>query len=151
MSGPPPPTPQSAPQPPLSYETPPRVLPREHLRAWPVIRDAAIIYAITFVVGFLIVLLAVPHLSPTSSSLLAGLCNLAFAGVGFAFSGCRAPRGNRWAHLGWVAVLIWLSGLVEAIVSKDWLIPWLLSFVPIGISMGVGGLISMLVVRQKVE
>jgi hypothetical protein len=127
------------------------VLPREHLRAWPIIRDAVIIYAITFVGAFIVVLPGVAQLSPTASNLVAGLCNLAFGGVGFAFSGCRAPRGNRWAHLGWVAVLIWLSGLVEAIISKDWLISWLLSVVPIGISMGLGGLISMLVMRQRDE
>lgn len=132
----------------LSYASPPPRRMPEHVRPWPVLRDIGIIFALTLFGGCVFGMMGVnPKSLPAAIALDAG--NLIVTTAGFLLSGCRSPKGNRWSHLLCVALGVWACGLVKAIYEVNWLLPWLLSSMYVAFTMAIGGLLSMLLVKQR--
>jgi hypothetical protein len=125
---PPPPPPMT---PPPSTEQP--------VRFGPIVRDVAIIVALTFVGGFIIGFFGI--LRTQFGMLAIVISNLVLGTFGFVISGCLA-RGNRWRHLAYVALGVWLFGLVNVVVMGIGIIPWIFSSIAVAVMMGIGGALS---------
>ena len=132
---------------PLSYATPPSRRPPEHLRMRPILRDVGIIFALTFFGGCVVGMSGMPLTTKLQVAIVIDLCNLALGTAGFTLSGCRAPKGNRWPHLAYVALGVWIISIANAIASGGWL-SWLFSCVRIAVMMGIGGAFSMAIVKH---
>jgi hypothetical protein len=63
--------------------------------------------------------------------------------VGFAISGCLAP-GNRWLHLAYVALGVWLAALMNVMFFDSTIVEWLFGAPVVALMMGLGGAISYL-------
>lgn len=150
--------PQSQPPPqPLAYETPPQPQPPplvyatpdspEHLQPKIILIDIAIIFGLT-VFGGCIAGVVAPNLDDPDvfGPLLLAALNLLMTTLGFFISGLRAPRGNRWPHLLWVALGTWLTGLVNVALGVHPAV-WALGVIFIAAAMSIGGAISMAVRR----
>jgi len=68
--------------------------------------------------------------------------------LGFFISGLRAPPGNRWPHLLWVALGVWLTGLLSVLFAVS-VVSWALSIMFIAATMGIGGAISTAVRHEQ--
>jgi len=62
--------------------------------------------------------------------------------VGFTICGCLAP-GNRWSHLGWVAIGAWMVSFCNILLFRGTLTQWLGSAPIMSIGMSVGGVLSL--------
>jgi hypothetical protein len=97
-------------------------------------RDVALLLALTFIAGFI----STATMRPFSVSL--------FCIVGFCISGCLA-KGNRWKHLGCVALFTWLTSIANVFLGLAFEF-WLLSVFGVFAWMGVGGGLSYLFKRR---
>ena len=97
-------------------------------------RDVAILLVLTFIAG----LISTATMRPFSVSL--------FCIVGFCISGCLA-KGNRWKHLGFVALFSWLTSIVNVFLGFPFEF-WLVSVFGIFAWMGAGGGLSYLFKRR---
>jgi hypothetical protein len=109
-----------------------------------ILRDAVIIYALTFLGGFVIGIGA--RLSGQRLPLAAiVVSNLVFGTVGFTVSGCLV-RKNRFKHLRAVAVVTWLTGLINVWALGTSLVQWVASALFVATIMALGGGLSFLLV-----
>jgi hypothetical protein len=109
------------------------------VRFGPIIRDVAIIVALTFIGGFILGFFGM--LRTQFGMLAIVISNLVLGTAGFAISGCLA-RGNRWRHLASVALGVWLFGLVNVVFMGIGIIPWIFSSIAVAVMMGIGGALS---------
>jgi hypothetical protein len=116
--------------------TPPTEQP---VRVGPIIRDVVIIVALTAIGGFVIGLTGA--LTSQRGMLAIMASNLLLGTVGFVISGCLA-RGNRWRHLAYVAVGVWLFGLINVLFFGFGIVQWFFSSIAVGLMMGLGGAVS---------
>lgn len=79
----------------------------------------------------------------TSAAVIANLC---FGSVGFAISGCLAT-GNRWKHLGYVALFCWLTSLINVVFGLP-VVQWFLGVLFMPLVMGIGGGVSYIFKRK---
>jgi uncharacterized membrane protein AbrB (regulator of aidB expression) len=107
-----------------------------------VVRDVVIVWALTSAAGFVIGLAIAGSPTPAPQlALVIALSNMIFGTVGFVISGCLA-RGDRWRHLAYVALGVWVTGLVNVVVLGATLRTWVLSALFVVVMMGLGGAIS---------
>jgi hypothetical protein len=127
----------------MDTTTPPQPPPptERQLRLGAVIRDVAIIVALTFVVGFALVVTAPVY--PPRGMLAIIASTVAVGTVGFAISGCLAP-GKRWRHLAYVALGVWLAALMNVMFFDSTVVEWLFGAPVVALMMGLGGVISYL-------
>ena len=111
----------------------------------PILRDIVIIVALTFIGGFVIGL----AVAPTSSRgmLAIAASNLLLGTVGFVISGCLAVR-NRWRHLPYVGLGVWLAGLMNVLFFGFGIVQWFFSIIAVALMMGIGGAISYVFKRE---
>ena len=111
------------------------------LRPAAVARDVAILWVLTLVGGFVA---GVAGAGPGTPRFVAALfvSNTLLGIIGFIISGCLVG-GRRWKHLFVVALILWLTGLVN-MLSGVTFIQWVFGIVAILIFMGIGGGISYL-------
>jgi hypothetical protein len=131
----------------METTTPPPIVPPapptdQRVRIGPILRDVVIIVMLTFIGGFVIGLAGTP---PTSSRgmLAIAASNLLLGTIGFAISGCLAV-GNRWRHLGYIALGVWLAGLLNVMFFGFSVAEWFFSVIAVAMMMGIGGAISYL-------
>jgi hypothetical protein len=105
-----------------------------------VIRDIVIITVLTFIGGF-IVGFSGGAKNPQMFAIAVAVSNFLMGIIGFIISGCLA-RHDRWRHLTYVAVGVWLAGLINVVFFGFSFGLWILSIVFIAIMMGTGGAIS---------
>ena len=86
----------------------------------------------------------------TGSMRAIALSNLVFGTIGFVISGALA-KGNRWRHLAWVGLGVWLAGLINVFLSGFAIRQWLISIFVVAIMAGVGGGLSYLFGNGKPE
>jgi len=131
-------TPPPVPQPPLPTGQP--------MRVGLIIRDVVIIFALTFIGGFVVGLAA----SPTSQRgmLAIAASNMLLGTVGFVISGCLTV-GNRWRHLFYVAVGVWLMGLMNVLFFGFGVVQWFFGIFGVSLMMGVGGALSYIFHRDN--
>lgn len=115
-----------------------------------VLRDALITWLLTmaggFVIGFGYALSGSPDI--LNEQMLIGLSNIACTLGGFTVSACLAGPG-RFRHLTPVALLLWLSGLLNVALFGFPLAQWAGSIVLIFALMGLGGALSYLFVPPQ--
>ena len=111
------------------------------LRPAAVARDVAILWVLTLVGGFVA---GVAGAGPGTPRFVAALfvSNTLLGIIGFIISGCLVG-GRRWKHLFVVALILWLTGLVNMLFGVTF-IQWVFGIVAILIFMGIGGGISYL-------
>jgi hypothetical protein len=105
-----------------------------------VMRDIGIIFALTFVGGFVIGF-GSAFAGQETPGLLVGLSNVFFGSVGFAISYLWATN-NRWQHLFAVALGTWVLSLVNVLLGFGTILTWSLAIIPILIMMGLGSAVG---------
>jgi hypothetical protein len=133
----------------LDYRTPPppAAAGAEHLQPRAIALDIGLIFCLTLVGGFAAGLFSAAAALPVPLIVAAGIANTFFCTAGFTLSGCRAPAGNRWPHLAWVALGVWITGLFNVVIFGTPWITWSLSAIAIAVFAGLGGVFSMLLKR----
>lgn len=111
--------------------------------------DAVIVYALTavcgFFVGFYFRAVGGPALASSialhkPNAIAALAISNAFANMlGFFIVGFRAPQSVYWRHLWAVAVLAWLSGLLNVFFFHVAFLGWFFGILAIALFMGLGG------------
>ena len=104
-------------------------------------RDVAILWALTLMGGFVA---GVAGAGPGTPRFVMTMLvsNTIFSIVGFIISGCLVG-GRRWKHLFAVAIVVWLTGLINLLFGVTF-IQWLFGIVALLIFMAIGGGISYL-------
>ena len=106
-----------------------------------VVRDALIIFALTFIGGFAIGLARPLFAIPDEGYLiLITAANFVFSTVGFTISATRTPR-HRWKHILLVALCVWPMGLVNVFFGVT-LVQWFFGILFLVITMAFGGTLS---------
>lgn len=128
----------------MDTSVPPPIVPPpqpadQPVRVGPILRDIAIIVGLTFIGGFVIGL-AGSYRSPRGMLAIAA-SNILLGTVGFVISGCLAP-GNRWRHLAYVGLGVWLFGLFNVLFLGFGIVQWFFGIILVALMMGVGGAIS---------
>lgn len=117
------------------------------IKWWDVLRDTAIVWAITFFGGLVVgVVLLLPAFQG-QRVVLAAKANMITAPLAFTLIGClgRRAKPDRLLHLGLAGVGIWLIGFTNVFIFP-WatVIAWITSAVPIAVYVVVGGGLSLL-------
>lgn len=115
-----------------------------------IIRDVILLNVLTAFGGVFIGLSA--HGMSLSKMLpLLGVSNIIFLIVGFFIIGCFTKE-NRFLHLKNVAIIVWLSSILNVFMFKEIKFGmWLLSIIPTFICMLIGGGISLLFVPDRIN
>jgi hypothetical protein len=117
---------------------------REKFRFWAIIRDFLIIQTLTGFGGFVIGVATGVGPQVGSKSWFAHIVStFLFGTVGFTISGCLTPY-NRWRHLGYVGIAVWLSNIYLIFFFGTSLTQWLNNSMFVGIMVGLGGALSYL-------
>jgi hypothetical protein len=123
----------------MNDQTPPPLPTEQKVSIGPIIRDTAIVVVFTAIGGFVIGLAGA---FGTQRGMLAMIAsNFLLGTIGFVVSGCLS-RGNRWRHLSFVALGVWLFGLVNVAFFGFTIIQWIISSFAIAMMMGIGGALS---------
>jgi hypothetical protein len=120
---------------------PPQV--RKRPEVWAAVRDAGLIFAVTALLGFLIVVAG-----GNLDDVTIGVLNVASLLVGFTISAVRA-RGNRPRHLLIAGLTTWILSLLNVLLGVGPLIGWFVALPIIAISATLAGLVSLLFKRRR--
>lgn len=103
-----------------------------------ILRDAFIIFGITFLAAFVVEIAGVyaPRFKLSLSA-----TNVVFTIVGFTISGALTPK-DRFRHLVKVAVAVWILSLINVVFSYQTFIQWFFGILFLLICMAVGGALS---------
>jgi|SRR6185436_14288661 len=130
-------------------ETSPQQSRANPVRSGPIIRDVAIIWALTFIGGFIVSIAGGASSLDQSQYVLAiAASNLLLGTVGFTISGVLAPLG-RWRHLGIVAFWVWITGLLNVLLNVVTIPQWIGGSIFVAMMMGLGGALSYLFKRDS--
>ncbi len=132
--------------PPLLVQAPP--LESRRLRVGPVLRDVAIIWALTTFGGFVIGIAAGSGPRNHAALMAAiGISNILMGTISFTISGCLAPPG-RWRHLAMVALGSWLTSFANVLLFGVGVGQWITGAFFIALMMTLGGVISYIFKRD---
>lgn len=109
-----------------------------------VLRDAGIVYGLTFAAGIGMALVGMTLQSNPSSAYLA---NLLSGTLGFLVSGIRATS-NRVEHLAWVAATLWTCNLLNVALHLQSTASWIHSGLTVIIMDALGGTLSMILTHR---
>jgi hypothetical protein len=141
-SAPPPPPIAGAPIPPSASQQSQKS--SSDFRIGPILRDAVIVYLLSFMGGLIVGLTAHEPLSNPRPAAALVISNLLFCIFGFTISGCLAT-GNRWKHLAYVALFAWFAGVVNVIFTPVTIETWLLGVLVMPFLAAIGGVLSLLI------
>ena len=117
--------------------------PSTRIRPLIVLRDAGILFGLTFV-GGVIVGTTFPIFAHVSAPPIAvGISNILCSIIGFIVAGLLTVDG-RWKHLWLVVLIYWLGSLVNVFFLGITVVQWILAGLVIVITMGIGGGVSAL-------
>ena len=105
-----------------------------------VLRDAAIVYGLTFAAG---IGMALAGITLQSDPAAAYLSNLLSGALGFLMSGIRAVS-YRVEHLAWVAATLWACNLINIILGFQSTRSWIHSGLTVILMAVLGGTLSMI-------
>jgi hypothetical protein len=120
---------------------PPEQAPPQRVRLGPIIRDVLIIMALLFIGPWAV------DMTWHANMLAMVAAGLLLGTVGFIIAGCLAV-GNRWRHLFYVAIGVWLMSILNVLFGPFGIFQWLLSIITDALMMGVGGSLSFLFKRD---
>ncbi|HAP41416.1 MAG TPA: hypothetical protein DCQ94_16910 [Nitrospira sp.] len=109
-------------------------------RPWAVLRDAGIVYGLTFAAGIGMASIGVTLQSNPSSAYVA---NLLSGALGFLVSGLRATS-ERVEHLAWVAATLWTCNLLNVALHLQSAASWIHSGLTVIFMAALGGTLSMI-------
>ncbi|MBA5872697.1 MAG: hypothetical protein GDA68_22305 [Nitrospira sp. CR2.1] len=109
-------------------------------RPYAVLRDAGLVYGLTFAAGIGMALVGMTLHSHPAAAYLANLLSGTF---GFLVSGIRATP-NRVEHLAWVAATLWTSNLLNVALHLQSTSSWIHSGLTVILMAALGGSLSML-------
>lgn len=134
--GPPPLPPSMPPRPPV----PP---PQQDIALWPVFRDIAIVFVLTFFGGCIVGAWRGMNAQTDQAGLVlaVALSNIVSGTIAFTISGVLAPS-PRWRHLFFVGIGSWLLSLINVFAFGLPVHQWLFGVIPMAIMMGAGGGLS---------
>jgi hypothetical protein len=142
----PPPQPTFEPPkfPPPLPPRPPSPPPPEDIAVWPVFRDIAIVFALTFFGGCLVGFYkGATKSDPAGAVIAVAISNLICGTIAFTISGVLAPP-PRWRHLFFVALGSWLLSIINVLAFGVSVQQWLVGAVAMAVVMGAGGGLSYL-------
>lgn len=114
----------------------------DQVRFGPIIRDIAILWALTAAGGVVAgIATGGPEQDSARFTVAVAVSNFFMGLLGFTIAGCLAPR-KRWIHLRWVALGVWVSGLLSVVLGLATISQWVYGIVFIAIIMGLGGALS---------
>lgn len=119
--------------------------PSAEVRLGPVLRDVAIVYVLTAIGGFVVGLAG--HRGDPAYIFSIAVSNLLLGTVGFTISGFLAT-GDRWRHLGYVALGAWGASFVNVLFFGVTVGYWGVGAFVIALMMGAGGGLSFLFKRS---
>ena len=138
----------SAPVPPETPIVQPPSLTEQRVFVGPIIRDVIILWVLTGIGGFAAGLATGgPQRDAQQFIIAVAASNLLLGTVGFTVVGCLAPP-NRWRHLAFVALGVWITSLINVVFFGVGLAQWIGSAIFMAIVMGIGGAISYLFKRN---
>lgn len=105
-----------------------------------IIRDAAIVYSLTFATGLGMALVGV-NLQNNPST--AYIVNLLSGAIGFTDAGIRVAR-NRTEHLAWVAAAVWICNLANVVFGIQTSASWIRSGLTLIFMAALGGIFAMI-------
>ena len=105
-----------------------------------VVRDAAIVYGLTFATGLC---MAAAGITLENNSFTAYLWNLLSGVLGFTLAGIRLSA-NRAEHLAWVAVTLWTFNLTNIVLGLQTSSAWIHSGLTILLMASLGGSLAMI-------
>lgn len=108
-----------------------------------VLRDVGIIWGLTLFIGF-VVGFTMGLVGTRPSAAYLGFANLVFVVIGFVIAGCLTPS-YRLRHLSIVALLVWLTSLLNVALGLVTLAQWIAAAVFIAIMMALGYGISLII------
>lgn len=106
-----------------------------------IFRDFVAILLLTFLGGYL-----VGQMNFDNPFKAMQVSNVVAATFGFFVSGCLSPQ-ERFKHLLFVTILVWLSGLVNVALYSVSLVVWLKGIIILAGCVAIGGGLSKLVVK----
>lgn len=118
------------------------------MRIWPVVRDVIIVWILTaiggFIVGFAVtVVTGGPPKHTPGYTLAIATSNFLLGAVAFTIVGCLTPTA-RWRHLAIVAVVAWLTSLINVVLWGTRISQWVDGIIFMAVIMGTGGGLSYL-------
>ncbi len=105
-----------------------------------VLRDAAIVYGLTFATGLGMALVGVTLQDNPST---AYLTNLLSGALGFTVAGIRTSH-NRTEHLAWVAATVWAFNLTNIALGLQTSTSWIHSGLTVTLMAALGGTLAMI-------
>jgi GYF domain 2 len=124
----------------------------EEPRSSLIVRDVIITWGLSLVGGFIAG--AVTYRGTADDRLMAVIVSNILSGIaGFCISGClvAGKMGNRWHHLGYVALGVWLSGVINIFLGFATLGTWLGGIPVTAVLMLLGGGLSFLFKKEGPE
>ena len=117
------------------------------MRITQIVRDVLILFALTFMGGFVIGAAVGSSFSTSVNAQFALIIsNFLFSVVGFCISGALA-KINRFKHLIVVAVVFWVCSAANMLIAPLTFAQWAFSIVFILVTMGIGGALSFVFVK----
>ncbi|MEQ1897620.1 MAG: hypothetical protein ABL971_09585 [Vicinamibacterales bacterium] len=110
---------------------------------WPIVIRDVVLWSILTLVGVGIV-----RVAGISSGMSLSASNSLFGCLGFAIAGCFTPV-RRFRHLMFVTLGVWLTGIINVVMSGVSVTSWLLSLGFLLLTMVVGGALSFLFVPRE--
>jgi hypothetical protein len=112
-----------------------------------VLRDVGIIWLLTAAAGVMLGIAMVGVTDPDAVLAAMGFGNIIFGTIAFVISGARAGR-KRWKHLWAVALMQWVSALINIPLIDASIGQWILALPLLMIMMSIGGAFSYLFNRE---
>jgi hypothetical protein len=119
------------------------------------VRDVAIIILLSFFGGFIggFVLGVARINEPEVMTLVIAVISIVTTIAGFWIVGCLSKKSamQRFNYLGYVGISVWLVGLTNIAVGLSNITQWMLSSIFILICLAIGGGLSLLTCKAKIE
>jgi hypothetical protein len=112
-------------------------------RIMPVVHGVVIVWVLTAIAGAVAsIVKSALQLSPPEGLLISGAFSFLLGTVAFTIVGCKAPPGNRWRHLAFVALATWLTSLINVLLFGVGIVQWIAGVIVVAMYMAMGGALS---------
>jgi hypothetical protein len=116
------------------------------MRIWPIVRDVIFVWLLTGIGGFIIsvavtVVTGGPPKHTPGYILAIGTSNFLLGAAAFTIVGCLT-RKAKWRHLAIVAVVAWLTSLINVVLFGTRISQWAAGIIFMAVIMGIGGGLS---------
>lgn len=112
-------------------------------RVMPVVQGVVIVWFLTGIAGAVAsIVKSALELSPPEGLLISAASSFLLGTVAFTIVGCRAPPGGRWRHLAFVALVSWVTSLINVLIFGVGIFQWIVGAIVVSMYMAMGGALS---------